>query len=135
MMGPHDLVDDLKLAITYKYPTTLARQFDPADLLIQLKIPDEPVKKHKPKQSLLNRLVLEQEDLYNAPVSRLPSLPATSSFESPFVTLEPDQNVWDILDEYFGGKMSMADALLVVASHRHALMRSRASLRELTCGH
>ncbi|KAL6663507.1 Two-component response regulator SSK1p [Candidozyma auris] len=126
MMGPHDLVDDLKLAITYKYPTTLARQFDPADLSIQLKIPDEPVKKHKPKQSSLNRLVSEQEDSYNAPVSRSPSLPATSSFESPFVTLEPDQNVWDILDEYFGGKMSMADALLVVASHRHASMPSYA---------
>lgn len=131
MMGPQDLVDDLKLAITYKYPTTLARQFDPADLQIHLKVPDEPVKKHKPKQSSLNRIVLEQEESNSLnsgsgiATSRLPSLPAASTFGGSIVVLEPDQNIWDILDEYFGGSMHMGEALNIVAAQRQPSMPYR----------
>lgn len=127
MMGPQDLVDDLKLAITYKYPTTLARQFDPADIQIHLRVPDEPVKKHKPKQSSLNRIVLELDDNSissgsTITGSRSPSLPATSTFGGSIVMLEPDQNIWDLLDEYFGGAMGMNDALTIVAAQRQPSM-------------
>lgn len=127
MMGSHDLVDDLKLAITYKYPTTLAKQFDPADIEIHLRVPDDAVKKHKPRQSSLNRVLLELDDNSissggTLAGSRSPSLPAQSTFGGSIVVLEPDQNIWDILDEFFGGNMGMGDALTIVAAHRHPSM-------------
>lgn len=127
MMGPQDLVDDLKLAITYKYPTTLAKQFDPADIEIHLRVPDDAVKKHKPRQSSLNRILLELDDNSASTSgtlagSRSPSLPAQSAFGGSIVVLEPDQNIWDILDEFFGGNMGMGDALTIIAAHRHPSM-------------
>jgi osomolarity two-component system response regulator SSK1 len=38
-VGPNDIVDDLKYMIANKFPTTLALQYDPADLVIKLNIP------------------------------------------------------------------------------------------------
>lgn len=37
-VGPNDIVDDLKYMIANKFPTTLALQYDPADLIIQTNI-------------------------------------------------------------------------------------------------
>lgn len=125
-VAPHDIVDDLKLAITHKYPTTLARFFDPADIQIHLRVPDEPTKKHKAKQSSLNRIAQESDEVNGNSTtglgSRLPSLPAASTFGGSIIVLEPDQVVWDILDEFFGGSMGMNEALTIVATPRHESM-------------
>ncbi|KAG7856193.1 hypothetical protein KL939_003845 [Ogataea angusta] len=38
-VGPGDLVDDVKSQIMLKFPTTLAQQFDPSELILKLEIP------------------------------------------------------------------------------------------------
>lgn len=38
-VGPYDIVDDLKYMISQKFPTTLALQFDPSDLIVKLVLP------------------------------------------------------------------------------------------------
>lgn len=43
-VGPNDIVDDLKYMISDKFPTTLARQFDPSDLTIKLIIPQPDIR-------------------------------------------------------------------------------------------
>lgn len=40
-ISPYDIVDDLKYMIANKFPTTLGRQYDPADLNIKLIIPSD----------------------------------------------------------------------------------------------
>lgn len=40
-VGRYDLVDDLKYMIAQKFPTSLALQFDPSDLIIKLIIPND----------------------------------------------------------------------------------------------
>ena len=41
-VGPNDIVDDLKYMIANKFPTTLALQVDPSDLVIRMIIPGDP---------------------------------------------------------------------------------------------
>lgn len=36
MIGPYDIVDDLKYMISQKFPTTLALEYDPSDLVIKM---------------------------------------------------------------------------------------------------
>ncbi|GME75169.1 unnamed protein product [Ambrosiozyma monospora] len=38
MVGPNDIVDDLKTLILIKYPTSLALQVDPSDLVVKLEV-------------------------------------------------------------------------------------------------
>ncbi|KAG7892215.1 hypothetical protein KL935_003783 [Ogataea polymorpha] len=38
-VGPGDLVDDVKSQIMLKFPTTLAQQFDPSELILKLEVP------------------------------------------------------------------------------------------------
>lgn len=40
-VGPSDIVDDLKYMIANKFPTTLAVEFDPSDLVIKLQVPQD----------------------------------------------------------------------------------------------
>ncbi|KAH3669294.1 hypothetical protein OGAPHI_001415 [Ogataea philodendri] len=40
-VGPGDLVDDVKSQIMLKFPTTLAQQFDPSELILKLEIPSQ----------------------------------------------------------------------------------------------
>ncbi|GME89107.1 unnamed protein product [[Candida] boidinii] len=39
MVNQTDMVDDLKAMIAQKFPTTLAQQFDPSDLIIKMELP------------------------------------------------------------------------------------------------
>lgn len=110
MVGPSDIVDDLKLAAIQKYPTTLARHYDPADLQLQIRVNEESQRRHKPKQPSFNRVSQDLEETLH----RLPSVPSLA----PYVTLEPDHNVWDVLDEYFGGEMVMIDAFLITVDKK-----------------
>lgn len=41
MVNQTDMVDDLKAMIAQKFPTTLAQQFDPSDLIIKMKLPTD----------------------------------------------------------------------------------------------
>lgn len=41
VISPNDIVDDLKYMIANKFPTTLAMQYDPSDLLIKLNLPND----------------------------------------------------------------------------------------------
>lgn len=48
-VGPNDIVDDLKYMIANKFPTTLARSYDPSDLIIKMNIPfDTKIKNNTP---------------------------------------------------------------------------------------
>lgn len=40
-VGPNDIVDDLKYMIANKFPTTLAVNYDPSDLVVKLQVPPE----------------------------------------------------------------------------------------------
>lgn len=113
MVGPNDIVDDLKCSVILKYPTTLAKQYDPSDLQLLLRVGDD-TRKHKPKQSSFNRIAQESDDALN----RLPSLTSMVTPTASSLILEPDHNVWDVLDEYFGGEMLMADAIVILAEKR-----------------
>lgn len=116
LVGPNDIVDDLKLAVTNKFPNSLARYYDPADIQIQmlLKQSANEISGRKQKQNVssLIRSVLETpEDSSNklASAAKIPIL----SVQTSTIVLEPDQNVWDILDDHFGGTMVMADAFVI----------------------
>lgn len=109
MMGRDCIVDDLKLAVCGRFPNTLARYCDPSDLQIRLN-PKSFEKMHqarysKRKSSML-RLKQDPDDGVNKQASNTPNGVRTINFE-------PDQNVWQIIDECFAGSMSMSDALIV----------------------
>lgn len=129
---PSDIVDDLKLAVCSKFPTTLARQFDPSDLNIRLdlllrhladshgdlqsqKSPQgrsqtaekPPLRKSGSSSHSVNRLALLPEI-----TSKSPNL-ATLNLAPTHINLEPDQNVWMLLETYFPNGMAMGEALLV----------------------
>lgn len=86
----NDIIDDLKVAVVNKYPNTIGRYEDAADLLVKI-------------------------DLNNIKVPVSPSVNRVSQ-RTPFdncIILEPDQNVWQILDNYFPNGMAMHDALII----------------------
>ncbi|CAX45648.1 (oxidative stress) response regulator, putative [Candida dubliniensis CD36] len=86
----NDIIDDLKVAVVNKYPNTIGRYEDAADLLVKI-------------------------DLNNIKVPVSPSVNRVSQ-RIPFdncIILEPDQNVWQILDNYFPNGMTMHDALII----------------------
>lgn len=86
----NDIIDDLKVAVVNKYPNTIGRYEDAADLLVKI-------------------------DLNNIRVPVSPSVNRVSQ-RTPFdncIILEPDQNVWQILDNYFPNGMAMHDALII----------------------
>lgn len=111
---PDQLVDDLKSLILLKYPTSLCRQCDPADLVLELISTDED--KRNSHSSVDEDA--ESESLHPSslapPQLAPPPLPSKDSFFS--VELQPYENVFTILDNYFPDGMSMNDALLVSPS-------------------
>ncbi|ODV77159.1 CheY-like protein, partial [Suhomyces tanzawaensis NRRL Y-17324] len=98
-----DIVDDLKLAIINKFPTSLARSYDPADLII--KIHPRPASANTHKKNI---------PLFSFPdVSRSPNSPLATSTSYAITTLEPDQNVWVVLDNHFPKGMTMQDSFII----------------------
>lgn len=121
MMGPTDIIDDLKSAVSNKFPNSLARYFDPADIQIQLRTQSfdrqQQTRRFKPSKANLDRVrsgSISDDNRAKLPVGS--SLDLTGS--STYVTLEPDQVVWEILDEYFPGGMSMSDAFIITVESR-----------------
>ncbi|KAL6450866.1 SSK1 Oxidative stress response two-component system protein SSK1 [Candida maltosa Xu316] len=87
----NDLVDDLKVAIVNKYPNSIGRFDDAADIVIKMDATNlrTPV---SPSMARINS--------------------NTRSYDN-FLVLEPDQNVWQFLDNYFPNGMTMTNALTI----------------------
>jgi osomolarity two-component system response regulator SSK1 len=119
-VGETDIVDDLKLLILQKYPTSLARTCDPSDLQIEL-VYEEAVPGPSKSPDKMDRAA-KRKPSTNGPVR--PPLSAGSSAENrqslagtPLtIDLAPDESVFGFLDQYFPHGMTMADALIVSPS-------------------
>ncbi|KAI5962294.1 SSK1 [Candida pseudojiufengensis] len=80
------IVDDLKSLIVNKYPNTIGRFDDAANLILKIHFSN----------------------------SNIPSTSPTAKLtDSKDLILEPDQNVWEMLDNYFPQGMQMKDALII----------------------
>lgn len=106
MVHDTDIFDDVKLAVCSKFPHSLGRYYDPADLQIQIRaeLLDKPgsVRRITSKKTPAYRLMENSEE-------SLKSLtPANYK-----ISLEPDQNVWEFLDEFFPNSMGISDAFIV----------------------
>ncbi|ODQ81775.1 hypothetical protein BABINDRAFT_111324 [Babjeviella inositovora NRRL Y-12698] len=123
-----DIVDDLKSRVMEKYPTSIAQQCDPADLVIRLVYPQWTTstsmlntgptyrRPGQPSQAVLAAHI--KREATTSPLSPAPSAlkkPVFSSLEPPGLTavLEPDQVVGKLLDHYFPNGMGMSDAFLI----------------------
>ncbi|KAJ9094507.1 hypothetical protein QFC19_007917 [Naganishia cerealis] len=117
MVHQNDIIDDVKLMIIQKYPNSLGREYDAADLMIKM---DVHVKLGlpQPTPTSTNR----QRSSFSSP----DKLTATT-----LVTLEPDQNVWALFDNYFPNGMSIHNAFVIEEPGR-SRMDSKHSLSSLT---
>lgn len=89
----NDIVDDLKSAVINKYPNSIGRFDDAADLVIQIDLGNL----RPPVSPSVNRVSNNNNG---------------RSYEN-YLILEPDQNVWHILDHYYPNGMSINEALIV----------------------
>lgn len=163
LVHQNDIIDDVKQAVIAKFPNSLARMYDPADIMIKMDLqarqplnlqhsnnnPGPAVKQqsiatkslqspaltkpevHQPvpisqgkKPSISNpsnRLLLISPDT----ASRSPASPLGITHTIPaqvnqnqvnsysLINLEPDQNVWQLLDLYYSQGMTLQEALIV----------------------
>lgn len=105
-----DLVDDLKTMIMMKYPNSLGKTWDSADLTIKLEY-------HKGLDKKQNLSVSPEKSGFNHNINinnmNAHSTISNGSFINKFITLEPDQNVFSILDNYYPTGMNMYEALII----------------------
>jgi len=101
----NDIVDDLKSAIVAKYPNTIGRTYDSADLVIKLGLSS---------RSSGNSAAAKKPSLSVSPDRKSP---ISAQFHVPistrYITLESDQNVYAIIDTHFPNGMTINDALLI----------------------
>lgn len=113
MVGQGDIIDDLKTSIIHKFPNALGKYYDSADLVIKMDLNSRTQNQPPPFNHTNNPH--KKPNLY----SEKPSMsPTSSTFDIKrsnysLMTLEPDQNVWNLLDLYFPGGMSMKEALII----------------------
>lgn len=120
MVNQTDLIDNLKTSIINKFPNALGKYFDSAELIIKMDL-------HGKKQQTTSTTSQPPHKKANvwqssaSPDSIKPSTsPVSSAFEKDpnssnysYINLEPDQNVWNILDLYFPGGMNMNEAFII----------------------
>ncbi|WEJ94294.1 Two-component response regulator SSK1p [Yamadazyma tenuis] len=140
MVNQNDIVDDLKTHIVNKFPNALGKHFDSAELVIKIDLHSR--KQAVPGVSTTNANVptpphKKMNVWASGPeASKSSSSPVTSTFDKStsfpmqsqkhqqsqqhqhnasfsLMTLEPDQNVWNLLDLYFPGGMNMSDAFII----------------------
>lgn len=132
-VNQHDIIDDLKSAVLTKFPNSLAKFFDPADITIKIFLNS---RKQMPANSTSvtnsgqpskrvniwsQQLSPESSKLSESPVASTfkeaafqePGLSTQQNTSSGFIDLEPDQNVWHLLDVYFPGGTNMNDAFII----------------------
>lgn len=112
MISSDQLVDDLKQAVISKYPNSLGRHFDPAEIQLlvrgSLERSSYMNRRHR-KKTLTKNFTLSGEDISTKAAN---GDSAWQDLDSYFI-LAPDQNVWDVINEYCGGSMSIDDAFVV----------------------
>lgn len=106
LVHQNDIIDDVKLMVIEKYPNSLGKQADAADLLVRLdyhaKMPSgQPASNGASRQ----RSSFSSPDKTSGPV---------------YITLEPDQNVWSLFDMYFPNGMTMHQALIIEVAPERA---------------
>lgn len=117
IVTPDDIVDDLKQYILNKFPNSIARFVDPAevvikvDLLSRLSSNSSTSAQLHPGQKKDSSLMLANSADSNA-IKQLAHL-HVQHFSSSYINLEPDQNVWGILDYYYPNGMTMQEAFLI----------------------
>ncbi|OBA21202.1 hypothetical protein METBIDRAFT_78241 [Metschnikowia bicuspidata var. bicuspidata NRRL YB-4993] len=115
MTSRYDIVDDLKAAAFSKYPNTLAKMYDSSEIRIFVVLQKREQmqgNKNLKSKALMNRLKNESNDDPNYRNSMLNDIISDTSL----ALLEPDKNVWEVLDEYFESDMRMSDAFLIDAT-------------------
>lgn len=100
MVQPEDLIDDVKTMVIAKYPNTLGKQWDSADLVIQLNYKERKNLSVSPEKSGLYASSPSSSGLVYNPMNKL-------------IPLEADQNIFHILDTYYSSGMSMYDAFII----------------------
>lgn len=116
LVHQNDIIDDVKLMIIQKYPNSLGREYDAADLIIKM---DVHAKLGLPQTSTTGNN--RQRSSFSSP-----DKPAATAL----VTLEPDQNVWQLFDIYFPSGMSINNAFIIEEPER-TRMNSKHSLSSL----
>lgn len=106
LVHQNDIIDDVKLLIIEKYPNSLGREYDAADIVIKMEIQ----LKH-PSQTTSNGSNKQRASFSSPEKNSTPT----------YATLEPDQNVWSILDTYFPNGMSIHNAFIIEEPGRSRL--------------
>lgn len=122
MIGSDQIIDDLKQAVVNKFPNTLARHFDPAEIQILVRAGQEKVlhcamKSKEKKYNRNNGLSGDEQSGQSINGEAL-----WQDSES-FIILAPDQNVWEVMNEYWGGTMTIEDAFIVDADTNESVQQ------------
>ena len=133
MVNQSDIIDDLKLGIMNKFPNALAKFFDPSDLTIKMDLHSRNPVATNSSSSSSTAPPHKKVNIWTLLVSpenpRPVESPIASNFKDrlhisntnqansgshySYINLEPDQNVWNLLDLYFPGGMNMNEAFIV----------------------
>ncbi|WPK23554.1 hypothetical protein PUMCH_000795 [Australozyma saopauloensis] len=110
MVGPDQLIDDLKQAVVNKFPNSLARHFDPAEIQILVRVSGR-------ENTTSGRRTNKKKPARNPALSSEDVAKSSQEWQDQdsVVALAPDQIVWDVINEYWGGAMSIEDAFIVDA--------------------
>lgn len=117
IVTPDDIVDDLKQYVLNKFPNSIARFVDPAEILVKLDLVSRLSSNSSTNAQLHlgqkkdSSLTLANSADSNA-IKQLTHLHAQHTSSS-CINLEPDQNVWTILDYYYPYGMTMHEAFLI----------------------
>lgn len=99
------IVDDLKQLIMSKYPNSLGRSCDPADITIRIDIPKSMPTKKATGWNRPGSIISMSPDNLKSP--RSPSISLSSK------VLEPDELLWNILDTHFPQGMTMNESFII----------------------
>lgn len=119
----NDIIDDLKQAVVNKFPNSLAREIDPADLIIKMDLLARQAINVAPNTQNLstNKKTTSPDNFKNikSPIASISSGTQTQLQTNPYsyINLEPDQNVWNILETYYPQGMGMQEAFIAEAPY------------------
>lgn len=128
----NDIIDDLKQAVVNKFPNSLAREIDPADLVIKMDLlarqtinvasNTQNLSTNKKTTYPTKSVSLASPDIVKSiksPIASMSSGTQTQLQTNPYsyINLEPDQNVWNILDTYYPHGMGMQEAFIAEAPY------------------
>ncbi|CUM63957.1 uncharacterized protein PRCAT00001545001 [Priceomyces carsonii] len=106
LVSEDEIVDDLKQLIFNKFPNSIANFCDPPDLILKLDLLAR-------NQSNANSMKQGNLSGSSWPERRRSISPSGNGPTNGIKILEPDQNVWSILDTYFPQGMNMSESLII----------------------